>query len=685
MSGIGFGKKLYLSSVSIILLTILIVAGMNFFQARKNFLTKGKAGIQSVSDVLKNAIDVQYSLQKARLESDLGMLVTEGKNSGKITLLGNRTSDIDTVDVNTGAKARVTMPRLLAGLKFITDDYELVDKVGTFTDSEIMFFQLFENKLVKVSTNRKSEEDKRPIGGYYGEGTEIYKAVASGKDHLFLKGTGDDMTLQLLSPFKDFMEGNLAGAYGISLNVLTQGFRTLVERITVNGRGYAFICDRAGNILVHPDKSYIGTSISDFRGGDALLKTEKGFVSYEKKGEKVYGYVTYFAPWNLYFTVSVSEAELMAGINGQILKSAGTSGVIALIVGVLIIALMNRQLMNNMTGMAAMAKEVAHGNFNHSFTYNASDAIRDTVDAMNEMVTELGDMIRDLNTGVDTLSSASGELDRISDRMKEDADTSVEKVNNVASAAEEMSVNMDSVAAAMEEASINVETVSNGTGQMRAGLEAVVKDSAHTRDITRKAVTQAKQTSDRVQQLGKAAEEINKVTDTINTISAQTNLLALNATIEAARAGEAGKGFVVVANEIKALAGQTADATEDIGQNIRDIQDQIQGAVSEIGNISSIVQEINEFVNQAAESIETQSGTTGEIAENISQVSQGIQEVSENVAQSSAVSGQVAQEITDVLEAARQISSFSGDIKKKSETLGEVMDRFRAITGKFQI
>ncbi len=98
--------------------------------------------------------------------------------------------------------------------------------------------------------------------------------------------------------------------------------------------------------------------------------------------------------------------------------------------------------------------------------------------------------------------------------------------------------------------------------QMTQNIEKVTENAKQTQAITAKAVKQARQASERVSQLGHAADQINQVTDTINNISSQTNLLALNATIEAARAGEAGRGFAVVAGEIKALAGQTAGATE---------------------------------------------------------------------------------------------------------------------------
>ena len=685
MGNIGFGKKLYISSLGIILLTILIIAVVNFYQTKKSFLSKGKAGIQNVSDVLLKTIEMQYNFQKTKLDSDLGMLMTESESAGNIMLVKSRTAEMDVIDIDSGATSHLTIPKLIFGLEFVTGEYTIVDKVGKFSTSQIAIYQVFEEKLIKVSTNLKNPDGTRPVGEYFTSSTHEHKAMLAGTPYLFLSGTGREKTLQILSPFTDKIENALAGAYSIRSRILTQDLESLVKKVNVSGHGYSFVSDARGKILVHPDKAYLKLDVSSLKGGDEIMKIKNGFISYGHGDQLYYGYVNYFKPWDLYFTVAVSESELMAGINRQILTSVGVSGIIALILGALIIGVMNRQLMNNMNGMATLAREVAKGNFKHTFTYKAKDAIHDTVDSMNEMTGELAQMIRELNLGVDTLGKASGELNQISDQMSIGAETSVGKINTVASAAEEMSVNMDSVAAAMEQASTNVETVAAGTSQMSDSIETVAQNSTHTREITSRAVEQARQTSERVRQLGKAAEEINKVTETINNISSQTNLLALNATIEAARAGEAGKGFAVVATEIKALAGQTAGATQDIAKNIQDIQDQINGAVTEIQDISAIIHEINNFVNEAAAAIEIQSATTNEIAENIGQVSQGIHEVNENVSQSSTVSSQVATEIADVLDTSRQISDFSSDVKEKAASLNSVMLQLRAMTEKFQI
>ena len=152
---------------------------------------------------------------------------------------------------------------------------------------------------------------------------------------------------------------------------------------------------------------------------------------------------------------------------------------------------------------------------------------------------------------------------------------------------------------------------------MTSTINEISKNTAKGSETTGRAVDTAKQVTNKVDALGRAAREINKVTETIADISAQTNLLALNATIEAARAGEAGKGFAVVAGEIKALAQQTAQATSEISLKIESVQTTTQESVTAIGSIVEVIDEINSIVSTIASAIEEQSITTQEIASNV--------------------------------------------------------------------
>ena len=215
---------------------------------------------------------------------------------------------------------------------------------------------------------------------------------------------------------------------------------------------------------------------------------------------------------------------------------------------------------------------------------------------------------------VETVSSASTELEASATTLTSTAERSQELATTVAAASEEASTNVQSVASATEELSSSVTEISRQ-----------VQESAR---MASEAVGQARTTNDRVSELSKAAARIGDVVELINTIAGQTNLLALNATIEAARAGEAGRGFAVVASEVKALAEQTAKATGEISQQISGIQGATQESVTAIKGISSTIEKLSEISSTIAAAVEEQGAATQEISRNVQQAAQGTQQVS---------------------------------------------------------
>ena len=267
-----------------------------------------------------------------------------------------------------------------------------------------------------------------------------------------------------------------------------------------------------------------------------------------------------------------------------------------------------------------------------------NDEMGELAQWFNKFLDNLQAMLRKISENSITLNSSSSELLNLSGGMSDGANSMSIMANTVASASEEMSLNMNSVAAAMEQASNSMSIVATSAEEMTSTINEIAHNSENARTITGEAVSRAEVASNKVDELGNAAQEIGKVTEAITEISEQTNLLALNATIEAARAGEAGKGFTVVANEIKELARQTAEATHKIKDKIEGIQKSTAGAVSEIAHILTVINDVDDIVSTIASAVEEQSVTTREIASNVTQASDGIQEVNEKVAHSSIVS-----------------------------------------------
>ena len=173
--------------------------------------------------------------------------------------------------------------------------------------------------------------------------------------------------------------------------------------------------------------------------------------------------------------------------------------------------------------------------------------------------------------------------------------------------------------------------MASASEELNVSINDISQQAAHAAGIASRAVSQARDTDGTVQGLAKSAARIGEVVGLINTIAAQTNLLALNATIEAARAGEAGRGFAVVASEVKSLASQTARATDEISEQIADIQKVAGEAINAIKGIGSIIGEVNEVATTIAAAVQQQGVATKEITRSTQFAAQGTKNVSDNI------------------------------------------------------
>ena len=256
---------------------------------------------------------------------------------------------------------------------------------------------------------------------------------------------------------------------------------------------------------------------------------------------------------------------------------------------------------------------------------------------------------------IETVGSASTELEASSSTLATTAQRAQELTAVVVTASGEATGNVQSVASATEELSSSVNEISRQ-----------VQESAR---MASEAVNQARTTTERVSELSVAATRIGDVVELINTIAGQTNLLALNATIEAARAGEAGRGFAVVASEVKTLAEQTAKATGEISQQISGIQTATQESVNAIRDISATIERLSEVSSTIAAAVEEQGAATQEIARNVQQAAHGTQQVSTN--------------ITDVQRGAAETGSASSQVLSTAKMLATDSNRLKDEVGKF--
>jgi methyl-accepting chemotaxis protein len=262
---------------------------------------------------------------------------------------------------------------------------------------------------------------------------------------------------------------------------------------------------------------------------------------------------------------------------------------------------------------------------------------------------------------VETVSSASTELEASAGTLSATA----ERAQSLTS----------SVAGASEDASANVQSVASATEEMASSVNEISRQVQESSNIARQAVDQARKTNDRVGELAVAASRIGDVVELINNIAGQTNLLALNATIEAARAGEAGRGFAVVASEVKALAEQTAKATGEISQQISGIQAATHESVGAIKEIGDTIGRMSEIASAIAYAVEEQGAATREISRSVQQAAQGTMQVSTNISDVQRGAAETGSASTQVLAAAQSLSSDSTRLK---DEVGKFLNAVRA-------
>lgn len=297
------------------------------------------------------------------------------------------------------------------------------------------------------------------------------------------------------------------------------------------------------------------------------------------------------------------------------LSVAGTAGVVGIaIVSIALFRGKRREAVMNAAVEAARQAEEEERTANAARQAKLEE---EKAEELRRSVLDLCDHLEnDLESVVSMVSSQTT-------AMRGDAGTLSQTVQRI-------STMMASVSSSAQEANGNIQTVAAATEELASSSKEIGARVMESASIASQAVSSAEATDGTVRTLAEAAQKIGEVTTLIQDIAEQTNLLALNATIEAARAGEAGRGFAVVASEVKSLANQTAQATDEIGNQIKAIQTAADDTVGAIGGITDEIGNINQIVTAIASAVEEQAAATQEIARNSQEASSGIQSVTES-------------------------------------------------------
>lgn len=301
-----------------------------------------------------------------------------------------------------------------------------------------------------------------------------------------------------------------------------------------------------------------------------------------------------------------------------------------------------------------------------------------TSSAVEEILAKISDADRsagETETNITNIAAAVQEMAATTASLANVAQQVANEVNHVSKVIDGIYINTNTVTASAADMSASVENVIDSVCGINDSLSEVRGKCERSMKITQEAKDFAGETYRIIKELSDSSKKINKIVNIISNIAGQTNMLALNATIEAASAGEAGKGFAVVAGEVKELAQRTARATDEIGQQLEDMQTNMSGAVEAVEKIAQVIFEITDITGNIGQAVSTQSqalhaisGEAGAAGEKVNAIVKEIMTVSDNCRSA-------AQSAADAAEGVGNIARSTGEMSQATQAIAENVER----------
>lgn len=396
-------------------------------------------------------------------------------------------------------------------------------------------------------------------------------------------------------------------------------------------------------------------------------------------------FVKQFDPWGWivgtgYYIDNVEEQYYSAIFFLSL--SALIIALIILFVGMLI----SRSITKELKEINDKLSKVAEGDLTVRIELYSNNEFGKLARIINQvMLSNLSYMTERIKNAADHVSSSVNEFSKASGKLADLATNISDQSNSISEAAKITYDSMGKINTVSQGLLDNIDSVASSANEISSSLTEISTSTSQTAMVASKALDRAKLSTNEVNDLRERAQEIGEVVDIINKIADQTNLLALNATIEAAGAGDAGRSFAVVANEVKELSKQTADATKQIENKILAIRDSANNSILAIQEITNIVGEVDTFANSVASAVEQQSITMHSISETLNEINNGTQSLNTDVKVVGDQTKTILNKIVDMSEVADSTAAIATETEASAKNLLNLSQALLNATQRFKI